>query len=117
MNANGSVDTTFPQVSLDYDEHPPENRPNVQAINADSSGNIYLAGRFTRINGHVAPGLARLKPDGAVDVTFDAGLMYLNEGFGGGLGGGEPVFLKIAGDRLIVVGPYKATGELFPRSL
>jgi len=39
----------------------------------DPGGRIVAIGRFTSLGGKIRQGIARLQPDGAVDLTFDAG--------------------------------------------
>ena len=69
LNANGSVDTNFPGVQLEYSKSPFW-EPRLTSIEADTQGRIYVAGLFDHINTLPAPGLARLLPDGTVDETF-----------------------------------------------
>jgi uncharacterized delta-60 repeat protein/uncharacterized repeat protein (TIGR01451 family) len=45
----------------------------VDAIAIDGSGNIYIGGQFTSVNGEAAFHIARLKPTGALDTTFANG--------------------------------------------
>jgi uncharacterized delta-60 repeat protein len=64
--ADGSTDTNFTAgvtstVNADT---------TVRAVVVQASGKVVLAGRFTRVNGLTFPGLARLNPDGSVDLTF-----------------------------------------------
>ena len=66
LNANGSVDSTFsvgsgPSAAL-------------SAVALHSSGRIIIAGDFTSYNGQTRARVARLRPTGALDSTFDPGL-------------------------------------------
>ena len=45
----------------------------VSALAVQTDGKLVLAGAFNAINGIGRNGLARINPDGAVDLTFDAG--------------------------------------------
>ena len=37
------------------------------------AGRVLIGGRFSEVNGQLHPGLARLLPDGNLDMTFDSG--------------------------------------------
>ncbi len=65
LNADGSVDRSFdPGSGADG---------GVTAAALQSDGSILIGGSFTHVNGVVRNYLARLKPDGKVDGSFDAG--------------------------------------------
>src|SRR2546426_12393219 len=60
---------------LDPNFHPAITRlgGSVSAVAVQADGKLVLAGAFNAITGIGRNGLARVNPDGAVDVTFDAG--------------------------------------------
>jgi len=66
LNSDGSVDTVFDMSSGGVN-------PGVFALAAttDGSGDLYVGGDFTRINGTVANRVARLNSDGTLDAAFD----------------------------------------------
>lgn len=61
VNADGSPDTTFDTPVNDI----------VKAMAVDGSGRIYVGGYFTVVGGVSRRRIARLLPNGAVDVQFD----------------------------------------------
>ena len=67
LNADGSLDTGFT---------PPTVGPNatVSAVAVDSSGQVYLAGSFTAVNGVASSRVARLSSSGALDTGFNTAL-------------------------------------------
>jgi uncharacterized delta-60 repeat protein len=70
LNADGSLDKSFNPGTgaLDSAATPPTAYVNSLAL--QSNQDILVAGSFTTFNGVVAPGLVRLKPDGALDTSF-----------------------------------------------
>lgn len=65
LNVDGSLDTTFdPWVGPDAA---------VNALLVEQDGSILIAGDFTRVRGILRARLARLKPDGTLDESFDPG--------------------------------------------
>ncbi len=88
LNANGKVDLTFqpklnttppPPVTFEVDDDDDffdaENWADlsVNAIEIDEDGSIYIGGRFRDVEGVSRPNIARLLPNGALDVSFDPG--------------------------------------------
>lgn len=71
--ANGQPDSSFTGTGLAYD-----NEHGLPAhgfeLSVDDYGRLYLAGRFTSINGHAAAGLARFLANGALDTTWAPGI-------------------------------------------
>ena len=63
LNADGSIDPTFSFVA---------NAP-VLALALQADGKILLGGTFTEVNGALRAGVARLHPNGALDVGFNPG--------------------------------------------
>ena len=61
LNANGTLDTTFPDLDPNGD---------VTALLRESDGTLYVAGDFTTIGGVARNGFARITPAGAVDPAF-----------------------------------------------
>jgi uncharacterized delta-60 repeat protein len=66
LNADGSLDTTFDPGSGTDDT--------VKAIAVDASGNIVIGGSFTYVNGTNWNHVARLLPNGALDMLFNPGI-------------------------------------------
>ncbi len=70
LNDDGTVDPAFqPGLGADGAIHA------LAVYPADMlhGGKILIAGDFTRVNNHPRKGVARLLPDGSVDLTFDPG--------------------------------------------
>jgi len=86
LNADGSVDTTFDpgsgispltfQDSGDYGFNPDPWAfdSSVIALRLQTDGKILIGGGFTNVGGFGRQGLARLNPDGSVDLSFDPAL-------------------------------------------
>ena len=68
LNPDGRLDTNF--VTTVKGGGP---FPNVFALALQSDGKILVAGNFGEVNGASRNGIARLNPDGSLDVTFDPG--------------------------------------------
>lgn len=69
IRANGTLDPSFAGTGLAYNNV--LNLPGVgTALAADSLGRVYLAGRFTAVNGTPANGLARFTAAGALDTAW-----------------------------------------------
>jgi uncharacterized delta-60 repeat protein len=64
LNANGSRDAGFNPTVQDYGT--------VAAVVQQTDGKLLIGGDFTYYNGQPARNLARLLPDGALDVAFQA---------------------------------------------
>lgn len=71
-----------PDHSLDESFHPGlgPNRT-VQAVALHRAGTILIGGTFTTVDGQPHAGLARLRPDGSVDPTFQTDTTGANVGF------------------------------------
>lgn len=65
LNTDGSLDTTF-------DPGTGANKP-INALAQQDDGKIILGGKFTSIDGVERNRVARLKPDGSLDPSFDPG--------------------------------------------
>jgi uncharacterized delta-60 repeat protein len=102
IHANGSVDTNFSSIRLEYTKSPFW-EPRITAIEVEAQGRAYVAGLFDRINGVAAPGLARLLADGTVDSSFQSPITIL-------LNPNLNVQLKLVDEYLYVFG-YAAHGE------
>lgn len=64
LNANGALDLSFdPGTGADGQ---------VRAIAVQSDGSVLIGGEFNTVNGQPRPALARLLPNGRLDVAFDA---------------------------------------------
>ncbi|MGL5020079.1 MAG: fibronectin type III domain-containing protein, partial [Luteolibacter sp.] len=66
-SSTGTLDTSFVAPFLSY-------QGTVQSLAIQSDGKILLGGLFTSLSGYRFQNIARLGSDGAVDLTFDAGL-------------------------------------------
>src|SRR5262249_10837638 len=65
LNPNGSIDQTFnPTASADF---------SVSAVAPLLDGKILIGGDFTKVNGVTRNRVARLWPDGTLDLSFDPG--------------------------------------------
>lgn len=63
--SNGSIDPAF-NAGLGADDH-------IRALALDSGGRIYIGGDFEVFNGTNRSGVARLHPNGGLDMSFDQG--------------------------------------------
>ncbi len=70
LNPDGALDSAF-LVPRDFGVEDPAVAIERLAIQPD--GRLLLGGTFNRIGDHPRRGLARLNPDGSLDLTFDAG--------------------------------------------
>ena len=85
LNTDGSLDTTFnPGLGADYA---------VTSIAIQSDGKILIGGYFVYFNGISRRAIARLNPDGSLDVSFDPGT--------GGNGPVEKIIIQNDGKILI----------------
>jgi uncharacterized delta-60 repeat protein len=68
LKANGSMDPTFqsPVTSNKW----PGMTSRIMSVAIQSDGKILIAGFFNKVNGEDAPYLARLNPDGSLDMEF-----------------------------------------------
>jgi len=65
LNADGSLDTAFnPAAGADQE---------VDALARQGDGKLVLGGKFTTVAGVARVRIARLRPDGALDTSFDPG--------------------------------------------
>ncbi len=71
--ANGSLDPAFTGAGLAYTGTYPL-APIGTNLGLDDSGRVYLAGRFTSVNGTTAAGLARFTAAGALDTGWTPGI-------------------------------------------
>jgi len=75
IDQSGSIDPSFSASS------PIGGTPNYGEVVVDSQNRIYVNGSFNDMDGHVTPMLARLLPDGNVDVSFSSQPAAINYGF------------------------------------
>lgn len=75
IDQSGSIDPSFSASS------PVSGTPNYGEVVVDSQNRIYLNGSFNDMDGHVTPMLARLLPDGNVDVSFSSQPASITYGF------------------------------------
>lgn len=73
LNADGSLDATFDPGSGLASTSPSGSLLPVSAIVRQPDGKMVVGGYFTAVNGVERSGLARLHPNGSVDVSFDPG--------------------------------------------
>ncbi len=105
LNADGSLDTTFAGVGIATTVM--DGVPYVTALQTDSSGRLYIAGRFTSFNGVPANGLLRLKNDGTIDASWNPGFSLLDRP-------AASARLVVAGDKLYVFGTPGNTSDSLP---
>ncbi len=97
LRADGSVDEAFDpgpglQGGMAYD------------LARQEDGSVLVAGAFTHVNDAPAAGLARLRPDGSVDLDFQSRLVST-------LGAGRVYAVAVQPGRgLIVAGTFQAAG-------
>ena len=96
LNADGSLDATFPPVSVDGD---------ISRLIVLADGKIVIGGSFSSVNGLRRVVLARLQPDGSVDAEFDTG----NSLRWGGINGFNGMALEADGDLLMWGGDLYAS--------
>jgi uncharacterized delta-60 repeat protein len=88
LTASGSVDTTFDSgTSANAD---------VQDIGIQADGKIIIGGTFTSYNGTFRNRIARLNPDGALDLSF-------NPGVGATGGAAQVLAILLQGDGHIII--------------
>lgn len=92
LNADGSIDNTFTDMSAMY------NSINSIAIQAD--GKILIGGKFSQYDGVGRSGIARLNTDGTLDTSFLSNII----GIGGNTGYEQVNTLHINTDGKILVG-------------
>jgi uncharacterized repeat protein (TIGR01451 family)/uncharacterized delta-60 repeat protein len=91
--ATGSLDTGFkPGLGANN---------TVWAVAHASNGSIYIAGEFTMVNGTNRNHIARLRPDGSLDASFDPGL---------GPDGAVYALTVLSDDRVIIGGQFSQYG-------
>jgi uncharacterized delta-60 repeat protein len=74
LNADGSVDSSFSanvSVGLWGEDRSVSPLVGVSDIVLDAEGNVYVGGLFTAVSGVRRTDLARLHPDGSVDLSFE----------------------------------------------
>ena len=70
LNADGTVDGGFnPAAAVMGSSNPGQ----VYAVAVQPDGRIVIGGAFANVDGAPRAGVARLNPDGSLDVTFDPG--------------------------------------------
>ena len=103
INPNASVDASFAPNLL-----PVGISFSVNAIQIQPDGKVLIAGSFTDINGMPRSGLARLRPDGSVDLNFAADVV--------GSGAISSMVLRPDG-RIIVAGSFTSVGGVPRRGI
>jgi uncharacterized delta-60 repeat protein len=100
LNSDGTPDPNF-NTSAQADNE-------VIAIAIQANGRILLGGSFTRINGAVRNGIARLNPDGTLDPDFDPGT---------GVDGEVKAFALQSDGRILVIGTFSEVNGIQRSSL
>lgn len=72
LNTNGSLDAGFQATVVGE----------VWSIAVQQSGKVFIAGRFSAVNGTARSSLARLNPDGSLDEAFSPGVLSTSSGGG-----------------------------------
>lgn len=101
LNADGSLDPTFfPGAGCNG---------NVNAVVVQSDGAIVIGGNFTKVDGVACGRIARLHPDGSLDLGFNAAV-------GTGFNSAVAALARQSGDQLVVGGYFTQLGsQLAPR--
>ena len=73
LNSDGSIDTDF-DVGAGFDS----SGVNVIVPATDGSGDLYVGGYFTTLNGSASGRIVRLNSDGSVDADFNVGTGFNN---------------------------------------
>lgn len=68
LNSGGTLDTNFNPVLVVSGTG-----PTVSALTLQSNAKILIAGSFTNVNGSTRSNIARLNPDGSLDLSFNPG--------------------------------------------
>lgn len=102
LNADGSLRLDFPRGAGPELRALPGAGPAVLAATVDSRGRLVLGGRFDTYDGHPAPGLIRLRPDGSVDPLDAPGVSVP-------LGGNNAIGLLAVGDQVVAAGRVRPT--------
>ncbi|MDB6033208.1 MAG: hypothetical protein JWM16_3546 [Verrucomicrobiales bacterium] len=96
LNANGSVDYNFdPSLYLDAA---------VNAIALQDEGFIVIAGAFEVVDGFYRRNVARLFPDGSLDMSFDACVASTS-------GAGATAVVVLPDGKLLVTGKFTFAGD------
>ncbi|MBI5772016.1 MAG: immunoglobulin domain-containing protein [Verrucomicrobia bacterium] len=70
LHADGSLDVSFDTTAAAGSDG------GIHGLIADAGGRVLVTGGFTRFAGAERKGIARLNPDGSLDRTFDAGVVF-----------------------------------------
>jgi uncharacterized delta-60 repeat protein len=82
----------------------------IEAIRIQPDGGILVRGNFTRVLDVTRPGLARLRPDGQLDQSFDPGAITR------GSGPGDLAALELTAEGLVVIGGQFTAVNGVPRT-
>jgi uncharacterized delta-60 repeat protein len=110
LNRDGSRDTSFQLAAMDRP-------PTTVAPIPDGSGAVYIGGSFTNYGGTAIRHLARLRPNGTLDPSFNPGAGFTGLGDGSGPGSTVMAVARMAveeiGSRRLYVsgifGTYRGT--------
>ena len=95
LNSDGSLDPSFrPGAGVDGP---------VQHIGIETDGKILIAGTFTAVQGAIRTSLARLLPDGSLDLTFAPALLKLD-----GTPGSVSRVIPLPNGQLLVGGHFRS---------
>lgn len=70
LNSDGTVDSSFTTPGLGAEW------PGILAVVVQPDGKLLIAGRFTNYAGVIRRRIARLHPDGSLDLTFNAAVVW-----------------------------------------
>ncbi|MFY8033944.1 MAG: delta-60 repeat domain-containing protein, partial [Flexibacteraceae bacterium] len=92
LNSNGSLDTVFTN-------HLNTANGNIVAFTADELGRVYIGGAFTSYSSIGRNKIARLNPDGSLDLTFNPGT---------GFNGPVNYLVKTSDNKIIALGQFSS---------
>ncbi len=96
LNADGGLDESFDSGVVFGPDESSGSLGLVECLTLSPDGKILIGGSFETYNGLSAPGIARIHPDGSLDMTFNAG-----SGITGGVGGILDIKITPTGQILI----------------
>ena len=116
VHSDGTLDLTF---NATFTIPGPDTNPEVRAIVVDSEDRIVVGGNFTHCNGQPRQNIARLLPDGSLDLTFDPGAnggvntILIDQGNGLLIGGSFTSLDNTPASRLVRIHSYGSMDTTF----
>jgi uncharacterized delta-60 repeat protein len=105
LAASGAVDTTFdPGTGLEIEYEEPGSAL-ITALALQPDGRVLVTGCFTHVNGVTRANLARLQPDGSLDISFESLRRPCYFGFSGMESSIRALAIQADG-RILVGGPW-----------